>query len=206
MTDLDVWARVADQRDLLADRLGALSTPEWAAPSACEGWRTVDVLGHLVWLAEQTPASAGVATTRAMLRERCGPMAAMVPLARGVAADAEPNELLDRLRAARAGRFRAPGAQPIAVVGEVFVHGMDITRPLGLPDGIDPDLVAPVVSYYRRIGRIFAADPELRKLTLVPTDAGWRSPGSDDDGRTVEAPAADLLLLTAGRIAPADLA
>jgi uncharacterized protein (TIGR03083 family) len=188
----DVWARVAKERVALADELGELQPADWDRESRCRGWRVRDVAGHLVYLAEATyPGWAldtirdgrGVAINRALdeAARRLGSV--------------EPAELLDRLRAASGGRFRAPGAPPAAALGEVVVHGEDVRRPLGLatPER-DPAGLVPVLRLYRRVGWFFTRSGS-RRLALVATDTDW-AVGS---GPEVRGPALALMLAMAGR-------
>jgi uncharacterized protein (TIGR03083 family) len=188
----DVWGRVAEERVALADELGGLAPADWDLESRCRGWRVRDVVGHLVYLAEATYPGWALDTIRygrAVLANR-----ALDVTARRLGS-ADPHELLDRLRAASGGHFRAPGAPPAAAVGEVVVHGEDVRRPLGLatPER-EPDGLVPVLRLYRRVGWFFTRSGS-RGLRLVATDTDWAA-GS---GPEVRGPALELLLAMAGR-------
>jgi uncharacterized protein (TIGR03083 family) len=188
----DVWAQVAAERVGLADELDGLAPAEWEVPSRCAGWRVRDVAGHLVHLAEGSYARF----PREMARHGRGvfPNRTLDGMARETAR-AEPADLTARLRAAAAGRFRAPGAPPSAALAEVIVHGEDIRRPLGRPaPDRRPDDLVPLLDVYRRVGRYFTRSG-TRGLRLVATDAAW-DVGS---GPEVRGPALSLLLAMAGR-------
>lgn len=196
----DTWRTVAQRRVALADALASLQDQDWAAASLCRGWRAHDVLAHLVWLAEADRPGMFVQTTAAALRYRRTPLGAMVPIARRVAADAGPDELLDRLRASQDGRFVVPGAPPAAALAEVLVHGLDITRPLGRPDVVEPGAARLAVSAMRRFGPVYGVGSPVRRLRLTST-SGWSVPGSGLSGELVACDG-DLLLLAAGRVSP----
>jgi uncharacterized protein (TIGR03083 family) len=188
----DVWGSVASERVALADELAGLVPGDWDRASRCRGWRVRDVVGHVVYLAEATYprwAAETVRYGRGVLANR-----ALDVMAREVG-EAEPGELLDRLRAASGGRFRAPGAPPAAALAEVVVHGEDVRRPLGMPTPVrDPADLVPLLRLYRRVGWFFTRSGS-RGLRLVANDVDW-AVGS---GPEVRGPALALLLAMAGR-------
>lgn len=198
----EVWSMVAAQREDLADALAGCAPQEWAAPSLCAGWRVQDVLAHLVWLAELSRPRMFVDTSAAAARHLQPPLAAMVPIARTLADRCPPEELLDRLRAARDGRFVVPGAPPSAALGEVLVHGLDMTRPLGRPDVVDPARARVAVQGMRRFGVVYGVARPARRLRLTST-SDWSSPGRG--GGELVASDGDLLLVAAGRLGPEDV-
>jgi uncharacterized protein (TIGR03083 family) len=188
----DMWGRVAEERVALADELGGLAPADWDRGSRCRGWRIRDVVGHLVYLAEATYPGWALDTIR--YGRGVAVNGALDAAARRLGST-EPAELLDRLRAASGGRFRAPGAPPAAALGEVVVHGEDVRRPLGLatPER-DPAGLVPVLRLYRRVGWYFTRSGS-RGLRLVATDTDWAA-GS---GPELRGPALALLLAMAGR-------
>jgi Mycothiol maleylpyruvate isomerase N-terminal domain len=53
----DTFMLIADRRICLADHFSSLTEAQWATPSLCAGWRTREVLAHLVMPFEMsTPA------------------------------------------------------------------------------------------------------------------------------------------------------
>lgn len=194
----DVWSMVAAQRCALADALGDVGPTEWDRPSLCDGWRTQDVLAHLVWLAELNRPRMFVGTTVAAVRHRRTPLGAMVPIARGVADASTPGELLGRLRAASGGRFVVPGAPPTAALAEALVHGLDITRALEHPDVLDPAAVRAAVSAMGRFALVYGTPRTVRRMRLTST-SGWSLSGSGAGELTADD--GDLLLVMSGRLA-----
>lgn len=194
MTDRDtVWGWVAAQRLALADALEELPTTAWDLPSQCDGWRVRDVVGHLVNLAEASRPSVMID----MFRQLRPPNAALSRIAKREGG-AEPNELVDRLRAAANGRFVVPTQPPAAALGEVIVHGVDALRPVG---GAEPpaesDRTHAVAEAYRRIGPVFRTARAARRVRFAPTDADWTI--GPNTGPVAEGAAVDVLLTLAGR-------
>ena len=106
------------------------------------------MLAHLVDIAEGRAAPF----MRDVLRARFVIDRALDRRARAAAAS-PPGDLIERLRAAAPGTFRAPGAPLEAALGEVFVHGSDILGPHGREVPAPPAEVALVLPVYRRLGR-----------------------------------------------------
>jgi hypothetical protein len=80
-------------------------------------------------------------------------------------------------------------------LGEVLVHGADMLRAVDRDIDVDPQVVWPVLSVYRRVGRIAFHGAPTKGLTLVATDADVRL----GNGPEVRGRAIDLLLLLANR-------
>ena len=195
----DVWTMVADQRVELARALEGLGPDEWATDSLCAGWTAHDVLAHLVWLAELSRPRMFAGTTVAAVRHLRSPLGAMVPIARSIAERATPEQLLARLRASKGGRFVVPGGTPGVTLGEVLVHGLDMTRPLGRADVVRPDRARVAIRAMRRVAPVYGAAGPVRRLRLTST-SDWSEPGSH--GGELVASDGDLLLVVAGRLVP----
>ena len=103
--------------------------------------------------------------------------------------------LARRLRDAAGGRYHAVGTPPAVALGEVVVHAADALRPLGLALDPPPEMVAPVLDVYRRLGRLAFHGAPQRAVRLVANDLDWaRGEGPEVRGRAI-----DLLLLMANR-------
>lgn len=174
----------------LADELEALALQDWTTPSWCAGWSIHLVVAHLVDLAE--------ATMGPMLRDLARSGFRLDPTldrrARA-AAVASPEDLINRLRIAARGTFRAPGAPLEATLGEVIVHGVDALGPLGREIAVPPEAVALVLPVYRRLGRFGFGARGTKRVRMVATDVDWTA-GS---GPEVRGRALDLLLVMANR-------
>lgn len=186
-----VWQWVADERVRLAEVLDRLQPGQWDEKSLCDGWRVRDVIGHLVWLAELPGTRAAV---RAVVRQRCLPNAAVGQIAREVG-ETEPAELVNRLRAARDGRFVVAGAPRITALGEVITHRADIAVPLELGERPADERMQAVISAYRFIPFVFGTTWRASRLRYVATDGGW----AVGHGPDVRGTGQSLLLALTGR-------
>ena len=189
MPAAEIWARVAEQRRELADRIESLEPAQWDSPSWCEGWRVRDVVGHLVHLAE----AGQVSMARDLVRGRSPDRALSIAAVRH--GQQPVPELTRRLRQAADGRFRIPGFPPATVLAEVVVHGSDALRPLGQEVDVAASDLVPVLNLYRRIGRVAFRSSSNRQRRLVATDVEWAS----GQGVGLQGRAIDLLLLLANR-------
>jgi len=187
---LRTW--VAEARVDLADRLAVLPDEAWDADSLCAGWRVRDVVGHLVHLAETSRA--------AMVGEalRLAPATAATTLTRLAqrTAEADPQDLVRRLREAGSGGFTPPGAGPVAALGETLTHGSDALRPVGGTPRPADDRTRVVAEAYRRWGFVFGSRPAA-KVRFTADDAGWSV--GPEAGPVAHGPGEAVLLALAGR-------
>ncbi len=190
----EIWPVVHKERDALIQDLAALTTQQWTTPSLCPDWDIHDVLAHLVDDAKTTRVrfiaqlvAAGFDFDRVN--------------ASGVARErsAAPNETLTALRSVRHRATSAP-APPATRLVEIFVHGEDIRRPLGI-DRVYPTAdVATALRYQAKASVKFGGSKErLEGLRLIATDTD-----SDEGvGQEVHGSAIALLLAASGRSVPA---
>jgi hypothetical protein len=137
------------------------------------------------------------AAVAATVDQRRLPNAAVGQIAREVG-EAEPAELVDRLRAARDGRFVVPGAPRIMALGEVITHRADVAVPLELGEHPADERMQAVVSAYRFIPLVFGTTWRASRLRYVATDGGW----GVGHGPEVRGTGQVLLLALAGRPVP----
>ncbi|WP_067466739.1 maleylpyruvate isomerase family mycothiol-dependent enzyme [Nocardia amamiensis] len=162
----EIWAVVHAERDALIRDLESVPAERWAIPSLCPGWDVHDVVAHLADDAKTTRLNfllrfaaarfdfdrynnAGVA------RERAG----------------EPRLTLASFRAASRRTTSAPAPKTTRLV-EVFVHGEDIRRPLGLTRSYPAAHVAVALRYQLGTsGKHGGGKERAQGLRLVATDA-----------------------------------
>jgi len=184
-----IWPTIHAERQALIDDLTGLSPGQWQTPSLSQRWTVHDVLAHLVAAAKMTPlrffpglAGAGFDFHRFMdklvARER---------------ADG-PEATLATFREVRL-RTSSPPAPATTWLGEAFVHGEDIRRPLGIAHSYPLPQVTRVISYYAKLNALLGARRRIAGVTLKASDTDY-SLGS---GPVVEGPAISLLMATAGR-------
>lgn len=185
----DIWPAIHAERRALADDLATLTDEQWQTPSMCAGWTVHDVLAHLTSAAKMTPpkfvrrfAAArfdfDTYVDRQVRREGAmGPAATL----------AEFRSVMSRTS--------APPGPKDTWLGEAFVHGEDIRRPLGIPGSYPLRLVTRVIRLYAGSNAIIGGKRRVAGLTLRATDIDF----SIGTGPVVEGPAVDLMLVTSGR-------
>jgi uncharacterized protein (TIGR03083 family) len=193
MTD-SIWPTIHAEREALADDLADLSAEQWSAQSLCSEWTVHDVLAHLLSAAKMTPpkflarfAAAGFNFDRfagnQVAAERAG----------------GPAATLAAFRAAQP-RTSAPPGPKDTWLGEAFVHGEDIRRPLGIPHSYPLPFVARAVAFYAKSDAIIGGRTRVAQLTLKATDTEL----AVGTGPLVEGPAMSLLLAASGRASALD--
>ncbi len=184
------------QRELLVTDLAALTPAQWATPSLCPAWTVQQVAAHLAWAPAVPPLEGVTAMVRTGFRvNRTIADLAVRWAGRGVPA------ILDQLRTnARTGA--RPTAMPeVAALADAVVHGLDVRRPLGLPQPLTLEELDPVAGFLVT-GRWPMTVPvggagrrRFRGLRLVAEDLDW----SRGEGAEVRGPAEAILLLLSGR-------
>jgi uncharacterized protein (TIGR03083 family) len=184
-----IWPTIHAERTALADDLAQLTPEQWHTASLCTRWDVHDVFAHLLSAAKMTPpkfivrfAGAGFNFDRFAGRQvhkegAGGPTATMAAF-----------------RSAE-NRTSAPPGPKDTWLGEAFVHGEDIRRPLGITHQYPTDFVTRTIAFYAGSQAIIGGRDRVAGLTLKATDADF-SVGS---GPVVEGPAISLLLAAAGR-------
>ena len=189
---MDIWQKIAAQRQQLADRLEGFNDAQWRTPSLCAGWTVRDVVGHLI-----TPFAFG--TARILLRIVINGLhfdKAMDQTARQLAQRPTP-ELVAILRAHAQSRWTPPGLGPAVPLTDIVMHIQDICRPLGITQPIDADTAGAILDFLvSRKGRVVTKPAWLTGLRLLPDDLDW----TWGEGAEVRGPAAALLIALGGRV------
>jgi len=184
-----IWPTIHAERRALADDVADLTSEQWGTPSLCSEWNVHQVLAHQLSAAKMTPpkfarkfAAAGFNfdkfAARQVAVESAGGFAATLAAFRA----AEPRET-------------APPGPKDTWLGEAFVHGEDIRRPLGIKRDYPLPEVARAIAFYAKSNTIIGGRTRVAGLTLKATDTDF-SVGS---GPLVEGPAIALLLAASGR-------
>jgi uncharacterized protein (TIGR03083 family) len=185
----DIWPTIHAERQALADDLADLPDAQWQTPSLCSGWTVHQVLAHLLSAAKMTPpkffanfAAAGFRfnsyTENQVSREAAGGPAATLAEFRSVL-----------------GRTSAPPGPKDTWLGEAFVHGEDIRRPLGIAHSYPTEEVVRVIRFYAKSNTIIGGKDRISGLTLRATDTDF----SIGSGPLVDGPAVSLMLAATGR-------
>lgn len=185
----DIWPTVHAERRSLIDDVSGLTDEQWRTPSLCSDWTVHDVLAHLLSAARMTPpkfavkfASAGFNFNKfaagEVARQGAGGPAATLAAFR---ADQE--------------RTSAPPGPKETWLGENFVHGEDIRRPLGIAHQFPLEEVARTIRFYAGSNAIIGGKTRVAGLTLKATDIDCVV----GEGPVVEGPAVALMLAATGR-------
>jgi len=184
-----IWPTIHAERKALVDDLAGLTPEQWTTQSLCSEWNIHQVLAHQLSTAKMTPpkffgkfAAAGFnfnkfAAKQVAVESVEGPAATLAAFRA-----AEPRET-------------APPVPKDTWLGEAFVHGEDIRRPLGITRAYPLPEVARAIAFYAKSNAIIGGKTRVAGLTLKATDTNF-SVGS---GPLVEGPAISLLLAASGR-------
>lgn len=188
---MDLFAAIAAERRSIADLLEKLSPEQLEMQSLCSAWTVRQVAAHLVM-----PMEVGMpGFMLAMLRHRGDFDRANDALARKLAARPFP-EIVALLRDKADHRFTPPGQGPEAPLTDVLVHGLDITRPLGLDHHVPVEHLRVSLDHLAAgHSKSRAASGALAGVRLQAEDIDW----SHGDGPLVTGRASSLLLALAGR-------
>ena len=177
----------------VADLLAGLSPEQWDSPSLCGGWRVRDVAGHLVWRLGSSNRELLRSAARAYLGHHLRPGRAIDAVSRA-AAEAQPDQLVARLRGIAAAKTAGVGRGGITELTEAVVHGLDLAHPLGLVLPVHAT-AGGAVALRRSLIAPTEIKAVLRTHKLVATDAGW-SVGHGDPLRGTNE---ELILFLFGR-------
>lgn len=184
-----IWPTIHAERAALADDLADLTPEQWQTPSLCSEWTVHDVLAHLLSAAKMTPPKffARFATAGFTFDKFAAKQVA-------VEGAGGPAATLAAFRAAQLRQTSPPGPKD-TWLGEAFVHGEDIRRPLGITRSYPLPQVTRVIALYARSNAIIGGKNRVAGLTLSATDTDF----SVGTGPLVEGPAISLLLAASGR-------
>jgi uncharacterized protein (TIGR03083 family) len=185
-----IWALIHAEREKVADTIDGLTPEQWSRPSLVAGWSVGTLAGHILAAAEQTPgkflkqmAASGFRFDRSMDRK-------------AKTTQLSQSEIVTRLRQRTATTNRPPGP-PVAMLGEIVVHGEDLRRPLGLTRSVPAEAVNACLDMYKKTNFPVGGKKRTAGLRLVTTDTGW----SRGDGPEVSGPGLSVLLAMTGRAA-----
>ena len=184
-----IWPTIHAERRSLAEDLADLTQQQWATQSLCSEWNVHQVLAHQLTAAKMTPpkfflkfAAAGFNFDKYAAKEVA------------INSAGSPAATLAAFRAAEPRQTAPPGPKE-TWLGEAFVHGEDIRRPLGITRSYPLPEVARAIALYARSNAIIGGKTRVAGLTLKATDTDF----SVGTGPLVEGPAISLLLAASGR-------
>jgi uncharacterized protein (TIGR03083 family) len=185
----DLWLRIRDEREALAEFLPGLSEEQWNHPSLCEGWSVRDVVAHVISAHER----------------ETGPF--FLGLARsGFNVNAYNQRTLERIRSVGTktliARYNAtvdlrskPPIPTQFVLAETLIHNEDIFRALDYRRVVPIETSLIVAQLYRSLGMARRWVKQHGYIKLVANDAGWQY----GEGDTATGPLLSMVMLLAGR-------
>jgi uncharacterized protein (TIGR03083 family) len=184
-----IWPTIHAERQALIDDVSDLTDAQWSTRSLCTDWTVADVLAHLLSAAKMTPPR--FATRFAGARFDFDRFAARQVAVEGAGG---PAATLAAFRTAEP-RETAPPGPKATWLGEAFVHGEDIRRPLGIRRDYPLAEVTKALAFYAGSNTIIGGRDRIAGLTFEPTDIEF----SIGSGPLVRGPAMALLLAATGR-------
>ncbi|KGJ72004.1 hypothetical protein GY21_18360 [Cryobacterium roopkundense] len=186
----EIWTIVHKERDALIRDLEASNPDEWTTPSLCPGWDVHAVLAHLVDDAKCTRLGfIGRMIAAGFNFDRINAM--------GIARErsTDPAQTLATFQEVRSRTTSAPAPLATRWV-EIFVHGEDIRRPLGIDYQYPVAEVATALGYQAKTSvKLGGGKERLVGLRLIATDTVF----DEGDGKEVRGAATSLLLAVSGR-------
>lgn len=186
----EIWAVVHKERDALVQDLSALNPAQWITPSLCPGWDVHAVLAHLV----DDATTTRLGFIRRMIAARFdfdGMNALGIARERSI----DPTHTLAHFHRVCNRTTSAPAPLVTRLV-EVFVHGEDIRRPLGIDHEYSIAEVSTALRYQANASVAFGGGKErVEGLRIIATDASF----DFGVGAEVRGSAIALLLAVSGR-------
>jgi uncharacterized protein (TIGR03083 family) len=198
----DWRGHLADTLNATADLLDTLTPEQWETQSMCDRWRVRDVAGHLVWRVGSSNRDLLASAAKEYFTHLFDPQGGLDPnraidvLSRK-SAEAEPGELVRRIREIAAAKAAGRGRHGISELTEAVVHGYDLSNPLGLTLPVSA-AASGAVALRQALLAPASIKAVLRARTLVATDAGWRLGRGPELAGTAEG----LVLFLFGRRRP----
>lgn len=193
MTPTELYDLTVTERHRLATLLAELSSAQWAAPSLCRGWRVREVVAHLTSTETQSwqEFQAAVEAASGDINLACD------RTARADSARFSDGDLLGIYRRRVPSRWTPGPDEEQAALAHEVIHGLDITRPLGLADPEPSVVAAAMMGGSPESIAFFGVD--LSGVRLVADDAHLVLGSDADDANEVPLPAAELALVVTGR-------
>jgi uncharacterized protein (TIGR03083 family) len=190
---MNVHALVSDTLTRIADSLEGQPEAVWDQPSLCTGWRVREVVAHVTM-----PARMGEEQFAQQMAAMGGDFQRLSDHVAQRDGSLPVGEHLANLRSARLAAWEPPGGGAMGALHHAVVHGLDITNAVGLDRACSDEAALVVLDGLTDGGtaQFFGTDLTGMRLVAGDLDRSW------GEGRTVAAPAGELISLICHRELP----
>jgi uncharacterized protein (TIGR03083 family) len=188
---VDILRAIADERRRVADLVESLTPEQLNTPSLCGDWTVKQVAGHLL----AAISKSGMPLLPLIVRSGFNIHKANARLA-VLVAERPQAELAQGLRDNAENPFQPPIVGYPGQLTDLQVHGQDMRRPLGLPNGLRLERLRTSLDFLvggRAVG--FTPRRRVAGLRFEAADLDW----STGTGPLVAGPAEALMLAMTGR-------
>lgn len=177
---------------MFGDRVHGVDDNQWHLATPCEEWDVRTLVNHVVgenlWavplFAGATIAEVGDRFDGDLLGE--DPVAAWDESAAAAIAAVDGPDAMDTTVHLSFGDF--PGSEyAMQLFADLLIHGWDLARATGQPDGMDPNLVAICSGWFAGVAEGYRAGGAVAPRPAVPTGADPQTQLLADFGRVAHA-------------------
>ncbi|HET9420481.1 MAG TPA: maleylpyruvate isomerase family mycothiol-dependent enzyme [Nocardioides sp.] len=188
-----LWGHTHRERTALAATLRTLTPEQWEHDSLCEGWTVKDVAAHVI----TTHPQLGLAGTVGVFARNLGRgyNTMIFRETKRTSARKSTEDILQDFETYATSRRRVATTTTVEPLIDALVHHQDIIRPLGLRHDMDPEAAAVAADRLRTLAPLMGTRRFIKGVRMVATDIDW----ARGQGRVVEGPMQELLMLCSGR-------
>lgn len=187
-----LWGHIHHERATLARTLRTLTPEQWQHDSLCAGWTVKDVAAHII----STP-QMGFGRTLGLFARNLGRgyNTMIFRETKRLAESQTTEQILADFETYATSRRKVATTTTIEPLIDALVHHQDIVRPLGLRHDMDPAAAVVAADRVRALALLMGTRRFIKGVRMVATDIDW----ARGQGRVVEGPMQELLMLCSGR-------
>jgi uncharacterized protein (TIGR03083 family) len=188
-----LWGHTHRERTALATTLRTLTPEQWEHESLCEGWTVKDVAVHVI----TTHPQLGLGGTLGVFARNLGRgyNTMIFRETKRTSARKSIEDVLQDFETYATSRRRVATTTTVEPLIDALVHHQDIIRPLGLRHDMDPEAAVVAADRMRMLAPLMGTRRFIKGVRMVATDVDW----ARGQGRVVEGPMQELLMLCSGR-------
>ena len=188
-----LWGHTHRERLALAATLRTLTPEQWEHDSLCEGWTVKDVATHVI----TTHPQLGLTGTLGVFARNLGRgyNTMIFRETKRTSARKSIEDILRDFETYATSRRRVATTTTVEPLIDALVHHQDIIRPLGLRHDMDPEAAVVAADRMRTLAPLMGTRRFIKGVRMVATDIDW----ARGQGRVVEGPMQELLMLCSGR-------